>query len=674
MSNNIVFKTSLMRGTKGERGDVGISDSIPTDGVIAYEGNDIPEGYVETSAPSVIGDIYNEIEEANARIDNIIALPDGSTTADAELIDIRVGADGTVYPSAGDAVRDQFNAIAVFNEIGKNKFNKETATEGYYLEYNTGIKRRASDWCYSDYIIVAPNSSYVFTPANNNFHICFYDSNKNYLSGQLGTHITTPQNCAYLIVSFTINKINTAMLEEGTTATSYEPYIKKSYIKDSALPTELNTHLTNLDNSIENKLDKEIGKNICNAYDADNVRDGVYVAYDNGYIRANATFSAIQFPIEGGRKVSSNNTGAHIIFTTEYNDIINTPVNTKLKGYITGTTGKMTGYDVPATAKYCIISVQTNNKSTLQVEYGNTQTSYEPYIVGLDAQKVIGLKQTNYTYYNIKADGSGDFENLRACLESITNSSESNQYIVNIYAGEYDIASLYESYTGSGLFVPNYVKLKGIGDKHNVILKAELQTQSTSFSLLNFRNVCELENLTLYSKNCRYTIHDDFQSGADTKAYRLIKNCIFKAENTAYGSVYGSGLKGNSNWEFINCEFDATKAASNGTAGNAFSNHNNVNVSTPSYISFRNCRLINDNTDWNALRLLSMTNGSENGTVTVTIEGCRIDGITLAENDAQEYGAGINYWLNGFGNVINPPQIVIRNTDDKDYSGNIDLI
>lgn len=53
----------------------------------------------------------DRIESAQAQISQFTKLTSGSTTGDAELMNIRIGADGTTYDTAGDAVREQIRDL-----------------------------------------------------------------------------------------------------------------------------------------------------------------------------------------------------------------------------------------------------------------------------------------------------------------------------------------------------------------------------------------------------------------------------------------------------------------------------------------------------------------------------------------------------------------------------------
>jgi hypothetical protein len=59
---------------------------------------------------SKISSAEDKLDVERKRIDNFTSLPNGSTSGDAELQDMRVGADGVIYSNAGEALRKQIEA------------------------------------------------------------------------------------------------------------------------------------------------------------------------------------------------------------------------------------------------------------------------------------------------------------------------------------------------------------------------------------------------------------------------------------------------------------------------------------------------------------------------------------------------------------------------------------
>ena len=102
---------NLVKIVESENGEVEIIIDPTTDNNVE----------IQDTFGKKIDDLKNEINVERNRINSISSLSEGSTTGDAELIDIRTGADGTTYSNAGTAVREQVKDLS--SQI-KEKANK----------------------------------------------------------------------------------------------------------------------------------------------------------------------------------------------------------------------------------------------------------------------------------------------------------------------------------------------------------------------------------------------------------------------------------------------------------------------------------------------------------------------------------------------------------------------
>ena len=113
-----------------------------------------------------------------------------------------------------------------FDGNGKNLFNKNTALIGYEFQSSASgdtIQANA-DWFVSEYIEVKPSTNYYISGILGATGVIFADKNKKYISGGGKTGFTTTSDTFYVRINCVLSHIDTMQVEEGTVATSYEPY------------------------------------------------------------------------------------------------------------------------------------------------------------------------------------------------------------------------------------------------------------------------------------------------------------------------------------------------------------------------------------------------------------------------------------------------------------------
>lgn len=194
------------------------------------------------------------------RVDNLLgSMTEGSTTGDAELIDGRTNERGQAHTVIGGAIRRNASNIAEIEDIfeyGLNLVDNNNVDKGFVNQVNGEFIPQPDMIC-SQYVKVKSNTLYTFTCIGleefaeflPNTRVCFYDCDKNYISGfwyaeTQENKVVTPDNTYYCRLC---NGKNTYLViyEGDMPIAKYYKHSKK--IKESYLP--LNKSV--IDNSIQ---------------------------------------------------------------------------------------------------------------------------------------------------------------------------------------------------------------------------------------------------------------------------------------------------------------------------------------------------------------------------------------------------------------------------------------
>ena len=337
--------------------------------------------------------LEQDLQVERKRIDNLIKLPTGSTTGDAELADIRVGADGKVYNTAGDAVRTQLQenkeqtdeAVASLKEdinniSSPNLFNPAVAKANVAINSGDGSEMPFDGWIATGYIPVSEGEVLYFssngepTPYSTG---AFYDKNKQRVDSfgnpnNNNNNITVTSD-GYARFSFVTAPVN-LQIEKGS-RTTYIPYgelkVKAEVSEVKAEVSEVKAEVSEVKAEVV-----KIQEDHSNLFNKDTVTKGAILTENGIFEPGFSTWDASDYiPVKPGMVLyfSSNGLPIGVASTGAYFDAD--------KKYVSGVNNEPTVLTIPDGAYYLRFSKNGglgDTLNTLKIEqYGITK--YTPY-------------------------------------------------------------------------------------------------------------------------------------------------------------------------------------------------------------------------------------------------------------------------------------------------------
>lgn len=494
-----------LKYVKLENPDGTYSDSIPLS---------VDSDYVDVNGNTLTSELNKKANADNLnvltnRVNNLAHLEEGSTTGDAELIDIRTMFNGTVAGSAGSAVRaaDEVLLNKFANYVASNRkgFFSISSLVSPYDDLNTfpvneiGIYGSAVITAISNRPSKLSNGftiiSFNHTPLNNSgcIQLCF-DFNNIYIAYRINLSGTW-MNWTYTEdFSSAITEINNTINEMSKDFNFLHYMLNyKNELK--------NTTLTN-----DSVIDYATGNVISSQYTTNyQVTDFIPIKY--------LDFISLAFVrggnLCGGALYDENKNFIRPIWGTDDWTQPQTDINSEFNFINTFPTAKYLRYNVTINSLY----PKTNN------------------YVYVANNNLLKLNEQNIFYVGANRSGINTFATLKECTEYILNNNIFDS-TVYVDAGVYDLVEEYtQEYLDSIVQTQNkYIGLHLGNNTHFIFNENALvrfnydgtnQATAEFFSPFNIYGSCIIENANIECTNARYCVHEDVGAYAGTKPNQM---------------------------------------------------------------------------------------------------------------------------------------------------------